>query len=66
MGFRGDFQAAIKNNSHETCEMDPTQVCSAPGYYDKKGKQWKCFQVCFGVEYWPLYRTSEGVMWGRA
>jgi hypothetical protein len=46
--------------------MDPTQVCSAPGYYDKKGKQWKCFRVCLGVEYWALCRTSEGVMWGWA
>jgi hypothetical protein len=64
VGFRGDYKAARKNNSHEPCEMEPT--CSTPGYYDRKGKQWKCFEACFGVEYWPLFRTSEGVRWGRA
>jgi hypothetical protein len=66
VGFRGDYQAARKNNAHESCEMYPTQICSGAGYYDKKGKQWKCFQVCSGVEYWPCCRTSEGVIWGRA
>jgi hypothetical protein len=66
VGHRGDYQAARRNNLHEPCEIDPTQACYNPGYYDKKGKEWKCFQVHSGEQYWPLYRTSGGIIWGRA